>query len=87
MPVTGLRYRMELNDVEYAWGVSRQSVDVPAQGEAVFGISVPGRLPAAESGQTQLRYSLSGVIYLAGDRRALPFTQDGVLNWHDNAGP
>jgi hypothetical protein len=87
MPVTGLRYRLELNDVEFAWGFSRQSVDVPAHGEAVFSITVPGRLPGTEPGQTRLRYNLSGMIQLADDRRESSFVQDGVLNWQDAAGP
>jgi hypothetical protein len=87
MPVTGLRYRVELGGVEFAWGTSRQSVDIPAHGEAVFDLTVPGRLPDAEPGQMRLRYGLGGMIYLAGDRGELPFAHDGVLNWQGVAGP
>lgn len=87
MSVTGLRYRVELSGVEFAWGVSRQSVEVPAHGEAVFDVTVPGRLPDAQPGQMRLRYGLGGLIYLAGDRGGLPFAHDGVLNWQGAAGP
>jgi len=87
MPVTGLRYRVELSGVEFAWGTSRQSVEVPAHGEAVFDVTVPGRLPDAEPGQMRLRYGLGGMIYFADDRGALPFAHDGVLNWQGAASP
>ena len=81
LPVSALRYRVELDDTEFAWGTSQQSVEVPAQGEALFEIVVPGRLPAMQTGQTQLRYSLSGMIQLGGKRSPVTFTQDGRLNW------
>ncbi len=79
--------RVELDGMEFSWGVSRQSVEVPAHGEAVFDVTVSGRLPDAEPGQMRLRYSLGGIIYLAGDRGELPFAHDGFLDWQAAAGP
>lgn len=87
MPVTGLRYHVELSGVEFAWGISRQSVDVPARSVAVFDVTVSGRLPEAEPGQMRLRYSLGGMIYLAGERGELPFAHEGFLDWQAAAGP
>ena len=87
MPVSALRYRLELDDMEFAWGISRQSVQVPAHGEAVFAILVPGRMPVTDTGQTQLHYSLSGIIYLADGGGEVSFTEDGVLNRQGAEGP
>lgn len=91
MRIAGLDYRLELNDAEFAWGSSRQSVSVPAMGEAVFPVSVPGRLPLNDNGgggsRDALVYNLSGVIYLADDRGRLPFVEEGSLNWREGVNP
>lgn len=87
LPVSTLRYRVEFEDVEYAWGTSRQSVEVPAYGMAVFDIVVPGRMPVVQAGQTHLRYYLSGMILLAGERSPIAFAQDGRLDWQPATTP
>jgi LEA14-like dessication related protein len=87
LPVSTLRYRVDLEDVEFAWGTSRQSVEVPAYGVAVFDIVVPGRMPVVQAGQTHLRYNLSGMIHLAGARSPIAFAQDGRLNWQPATAP
>ncbi len=81
LPVSGLRYRLDLDDVEFAWGTSRQYVEVPARGEAIFEVVVPGRMPEMTAGQTKLNYSLSGMVQLVGERRPIAFSRDGSLNW------
>ena len=90
MPVTGMQYRVAFDGNDFTYGVSRQAIEVPAQGEAVFDITAPGALPAArpgEDGQLRLGYRLTGVIDLAGDRRALPFASEGVLAWQAPGSP
>ena len=87
LPVNTLRYRVDLDDVEFAWGTSRQSVEVPAYSVAVFDIVVPGRLPEVQAGQTHLYYNLSGMIHLDGKRSPIAFAQDGRLNWQPASTP
>ena len=90
MQVAGLDYRLELNGAEFAWGASRQAVDVPGRGEALFSVTVPGQLPANERGDEggyRLVYNLSGTVYLADGRGRLPFVQEGLLTWQEPSTP
>jgi hypothetical protein len=89
MPVLGMQYRVAFDGDEFAYGVSRQAIDVPARGEAVFDIIAPGTLPPVRpgvGGRLQLGYQLGGTIHLAGDREALPFAGEGTLSWQAAAG-
>ena len=84
MRVAGMDYRLELDGAEFAWGASRQAVDVPGGGEAIFAVTVPGELPANDrDGGYRLEYNLSGSVYLADDRGRLPFVHDGRLTWRE----
>jgi len=89
LPLAGLSYSLEVNDREFAYGVSRQAVTIPALGEAMLEVDVISSLldvlqqvqhlgtvkPAA------LDYRLSGKINLADSPLRLPFDYSGRLDW------
>jgi len=79
MAVSGMRYRVELDGAEFSWGVSRQSADVPAGGEALFDVTLPGQVPVLDPAATHLPYHLAGTVYLGEERRQLPFRHTGRL--------
>jgi hypothetical protein len=82
LPVAGLDYRLVINGVDFAWGASRQSVDVPPQSDAVFDIDVQGILPEQQDpiGRSpRLSCHLSGSVKLSDARGSLPFVYDGEL--------
>ena len=87
IPVEGLSYAIEINEREFAYGVSRQAVEIPAFGEALLDVEVVSNLLnvvqqlQALQGNTggKLRYRLSGKISLANSPASLPFDYSGVL--------
>lgn len=87
IPVEGLSYAIEINDREFAYGVSRQAVEIPAFGEALLDVEVVSNLLnvvqqlQALQGNTggKLRYRLSGKISLDNSPASLPFDYSGVL--------
>jgi len=89
LPVAGLSYSLELNDREFAYGVSRQAVTIPALGEAVLEVDVvSGLLDVLQQVQalgkdqsTTIDYRLSGRISLANRALRLPFEYSGRLDW------
>jgi len=93
IPVKSLSYSVEINDREFAYGVSRQSVEIPAFGEALLDVEVVSNLLNvvqqlhALSGETRnsLEYRLSGKISLANSPASLPFDYSGVLEYQPPA--
>jgi len=89
LPVTGMQYSLQINDHEFAYGVSRQPVTIPAYGEAVLDVdvvssllSVLQQLQEADTGkQESLRYRLSGSLSLKNRLGKLPFDYRGELNY------
>jgi LEA14-like dessication related protein len=89
LPVTGMQYSLQINDHEFAYGVSRQPVTIPAYGEAVLDVdvvsnllSVLQQLQEANTGkQESLRYRLSGSLSLENRLGKLPFDYHGELNY------
>jgi len=87
LPVNGMNFRLDINDVELGRGVSDQSVTVPAYGEAVFEINlvsnfarIVNQIRALESGKGQsLRYRLAGGISVADRLGKLPFDYQGEI--------
>jgi LEA14-like dessication related protein len=85
LPITGMNFRLDVNDSELGRGVSDQSVTVPAYGEVVVEIKLTSNLVrifdqirALESGKGQsLRYHLSGGMSLANRISKLPFDYQG----------
>jgi len=87
LPITGMNFRLDINDTELGRGVSDQAVTVPAYGEAVVEIKLTSNLirifdqiRGLESGKGQsLRYHLSGGLSLANQMSKLPFDYQGEI--------
>ena len=87
LPITGMSFRLDINDTELGRGVSDQAVTVPAYGEAVMEIKLTSNLVrfidqirGLESGKGQsLRYHLSGGLSLANRMSKLPFDYQGEI--------
>jgi LEA14-like dessication related protein len=97
IPLEGLSYTLEINGREFAYGVSRQSVSIPAYGEALLDVDVVSNLlnvlrQVQELGgekRSSLQYRLSGKMNLASRVGSLPFDYQGELNYlpADTAAP
>ncbi len=92
IPVEGLSYAVEINQREFAYGVSRQAVSIPPYGEALLQVEVVSNLlnvmqqlqkMGDSTGGGGLEYRLHGKIGLAGLRRGLPFDYAGKLSYRD----
>ena len=87
IPVAGMSYSLELNGREFAYGVSRQAVTIPAFGEALLDVDVVSNLlnvlqqmqEMSETRQENLRYRLAGKISLSNGSLSLPFDYQGEL--------
>ncbi len=87
LPIRGLTYKLEINDEEFARGVSSEAVTVKPFGEETIKVNVTSNLlslvgklknlaPNAASG---LRYKISGNIALVGETFRLPFGKEGEI--------
>jgi LEA14-like dessication related protein len=89
LPVAGMQYTLQINDREFAYGVSRQPVSIPPYGEALLDVdvvsnllSVLRQLQEANTGkQESLKYRLSGSLSLENRAGKLPFDYQGELNY------
>ena len=89
IPVNGLSYAIEINEREFAYGVSQQTVEIPAFGEALLDVEVVSNLLnvmqqlQAMSGETRngLEYRLTGKISLDNSPASLPFDYSGELTY------
>ncbi len=89
IPVKGLSYSIEINGHEFAYGVSRQPVSIPAFSEALLDVEVVSNLlnvmqqVQKMSGETggSLHYRLRGKISLEKSLAKLPFNVEGKLTW------
>jgi LEA14-like dessication related protein len=89
LPVAGLQYTLQINGREFAYGVSRQPVSIPAYGEAMLDVDVTSnllgvlrQLQEADTGKHQsLKYRLSGSIGLENHLGKLPFDYSGELKY------
>ena len=88
LPIAGLSYAIEINEREFAYGVSRQSVDIPAFGEALLDVEVVSNLlnviqqlqQMSGESRDSLTYRLTGKISLANSLGGLPFDFSGELS-------
>lgn len=88
LPLEGLDYRVVLNDFEFARGVSRANVSVPAFESAVVDVegvsnlsSVLHQLQRLGSGEPEVfTYALSGHVKLGNYPLKLPFDYRGEVN-------
>lgn len=89
IPLEGLNYSLEINGREFAYGVSRQDVSIPAFGEALLDVDVVSNLlnvmqqvqEMSNEQQNTLRYRLSGKLSLSNSLLKLPFDYHGELNY------
>lgn len=87
LPITGMSFRLDVNDAELGRGVSDRAVTVPAYGEAMLEIKLVSNLARVidqirsfESGRTPgLRYRLAGGIHVANRAASLPFDYRGEI--------
>jgi LEA14-like dessication related protein len=96
IPVEGLSYALEINQREFAYGVSQQAVSIPPYGEALLRVEVVSNLLNVMRQLQQmsdspkdggLEYRLRGKIGLAGLRGGLPFDYAGKLRYRDPDAP
>lgn len=95
IPVAGLSYALEINEREFAYGVSQQAVSIPPYGEALLQVEVVSNLlnvlrqlqQPGDSSAGELKYRLHGKIGLSGLRRGLPFDYAGELFYRDTDAP
>ena len=89
LPIEGLSYALEINDREFAYGVSRQAVEIPSFGEALLDVEVVSNLLNVMqqlqrmSGESRdsLSYRLTGKISLANSPASVPFDYSGELSY------
>jgi LEA14-like dessication related protein len=87
LPVKGLSYELDLDEQEFAHGMSGDSFVVPALGEAEFDMSVSANMASVlvkllNKGGNQIDYRISGKIALsAGLMRSISFNDHGTFKW------
>ena len=89
LPVTGMQYTLQINDREFAYGVSRQPVSIPPYGEALLDVDVVSNLlgmlqqlqEMSAGTHESLKYRLTGSIRLENSSRKLPFDYSGELHY------
>jgi LEA14-like dessication related protein len=89
IPLEGLSYSLEINGREFAYGVSRQAVSIPAFGEALLDVDVVSNLlnvlqqvqEMSNEQQDSLKYRLSGKLSLSNSLVKLPFDYHGELKY------
>lgn len=94
IPVKGLSYSLEINEREFAYGVSQQAVTIPAFGEALLDVEVVSnllnvmqQLQSLDGEQhDSLGYRLSGTLSLENRLGRLPFSYGGELEYRPRAG-
>ena len=96
IPVSGLSYALEINQREFAYGVSQQAVSIPPYGEALLQVEVVSNLLNVmrqlqqlgdSPGGGGLEYRLHGKIGLADRLRGLPFDYAGKLAYRESDAP
>jgi LEA14-like dessication related protein len=95
IPVEGLKYSLEINGREFAYGVSRQAVSIPPYGEALLDVDVVSNLlnvlrqmqELGEESQDTLSYRLSGKLSLSNTLVKLPFDYHGELKYAPATAP
>jgi len=88
LPVRGLDYKLTLNGTSFASGVSANTVDVPALGEAVIRVESVTNLfslyqqimSLSKSSSDALDYALTGNVRLVNKAIKLPFDKRGAIS-------
>lgn len=87
MPITGMEYKVNLNDVDFGRGVSGAPTTVPAYGESVIEVEMVSNLFSLaqqvrdlQMGRGQgLRIGITGGVRLANRASELPFRIESEL--------
>lgn len=88
LPIVGMEYSVRLNEIEFGKGVSRQSVTVPAYGDAVVQVdlvsstfSLLQRVQELQQGRLpqNLKVQIAGGVSLARGPAPLPFMFQGEI--------
>jgi LEA14-like dessication related protein len=85
LPVTGITYRIEVNDAELGQGATSAPFTVPSMGEVEFDMQITANLAGAvarllsrRNSSEELAYRLVGDVNLAsGFLRRIPFDERG----------
>lgn len=89
IPVTGLNYKLHLNDKEFAQGESKESITIPASGEEFLELDVASNLKSFLGGgvdamttllKRQMNYKLSGNLSISDSVPQMPFEQKGEIS-------
>lgn len=88
LPITGMNFRLDINDMELGNGITNNAVTVPAYGEDLLEINVTSNLMrifsqirGLENNKSQkLRYRLSGGLSISSRMGKLPFDYRGEFS-------
>ena len=87
LPISGIAYRVEINDAEIGNGATSAPFTVPAKGEAEFDMQITanlagalGKLLSRKNSSEELAYRLVGDVSLSsGFLRRIPFDERGSV--------
>ncbi len=88
LPIKGMNFNLDINDKQFARGVTSKAVSIPALGEGVVEVEVVSsimrimdQLRALEAGRLEgLNYALTGNLILSKLVPKLPFEAKGELS-------
>ncbi len=88
LPITGMDFKLRLNDADFASGVSRTDVTVPAYGEKLVDVEVTSTLVSlmrqlrdmGKADRQSFSYGITGHIRVAGRLITVPFAYRGEID-------
>lgn len=88
IPVRGLTYQLDINDVLFASGFNNTRMDIPASGEENVDLSISGDLISfllknQLAGKGSLNYSLTGDVALISSSIKFPYSRSGQIKIPD----
>jgi LEA14-like dessication related protein len=95
LPVRGVDFHLDLNGRNFADGVSNQTLDVPAYGEALLEMEVSSNLlqvfrqlqSLEENAVSGVAYRIKGKVAIGDYGRRLSFDQSGEIGVPESASP
>lgn len=88
IPIRGLTYKFDINEVEFANGFNETRIDVPASGDGDIDLVISGDiisflLENRMINKDRVDYSLSGDIAVLSSSIRFPYSKTGVINVPD----
>lgn len=85
IPIKGLSYKLDLNNVEFASGFSENSISIPAAGSGEMDLSIGGNLISfiqkfGGIAKSSIDYQISGDIALVSSSLRFPYSHVGELS-------